>query len=141
MENPSDTRKSSRPYGVVVALQQRTEPRGKEKMPIQVWNVRVERYDTDKGLPSIQVEMRGNEFIGSSKDGDQVEILDNRQEGRLLVTDRVRNMTTDSEVRVGSRRDVDPGAVASIITVVFVVPFFVVSALSSFVFWRPVPQC
>ncbi|MFE7589609.1 hypothetical protein ACFU6K_09415 [Kitasatospora sp. NPDC057512] len=70
----------------------------------EVWQFRVERYDTDGNkLKPVPVEMRGYSFTGSVSDGDEVHVRGRWREG-TLHTQELTNLTTHARVRCKTYR-------------------------------------
>jgi len=71
-----------------------------QRVPITTWRFLVERYDANgnRMMPVPQVEISGSKINGDIHDGDEVEIPERWQPGKLVTTRRVFNRTTQSVV-------------------------------------------
>jgi hypothetical protein len=109
--------------GIVSVLQQRTEIA--QRVSYFVWDFRLERRD-DKGepLPRVAVQMRGRTLKGSIANGDHVEVSGRPTDG-VLVTNRVRNLTTNSIVVAQSVGSGLLSKLFSILVVVIFLAFFI----------------
>jgi hypothetical protein len=89
-----------RVVGVARDVKIRTEPVGRNgRRTEQVLNFRVDRFDEEgRKLPSVAVEMRGRSLRGVLGEGDSVDV--GRAKGGVLQPRRVRNLSTNSVVRV-----------------------------------------
>ncbi len=116
---------SSSSGGVVSSLQQRQEMVGRTYFT--VWNFRLENPDGSRSTP-ISVEMRGRYFHGAIANGDQVDIGHRVRPGKLVKAQRVRNVTTGTDVKaVGKPHRVAKGFFITIFMIVFLAIFLFVA--------------
>jgi tetratricopeptide (TPR) repeat protein len=98
---PNEPRSRDSYVGVVRSLQKSAAPWRGRPAAAQQWDFLLETYDS-AGNPSGQfsVEMRGNEIKGNLIEGQWVEIERGaKQRGGALEPKRIRNLSTNAEVR------------------------------------------
>lgn len=121
--------------GTVSSFQQRTEQLSTSsgvRLNI-VWNFRIERFDDAKrSLPRVAVQMSGVRFLGSITNGDVVEIDAPYVEGRVVVTNQVKNLTAGSMVEAAQMRPLwlTPRFYLAIIAMLAFFTFFFIAVLS-----------
>jgi hypothetical protein len=86
--------------GRVAGFQQRFEVSGRRN--ILVWDFRVERKDSNVEQTPVAVEMRGFAFEGSIVNGDEVEIVGQPIDRKVLHVSAAYNLTSHALVRVSS---------------------------------------
>jgi hypothetical protein len=91
--------------GVVYGKNQRQEPQhnpnpliDKAERALTILEFRLERYQDGRRLTPIPVVMKGETFIGFVHEGDQVQLCEPWQEGQIVQTNRVYNLTHHSWV-------------------------------------------
>ena len=100
--------------------QARVEGRGNSTSTVTVLTFRIE--DPDGGQPA-EVELRGPTLAGSVRDGDWLDLVDQRVKSGRYELDRVINLTTGSEVSVAG---IVPKSVSRIFLTVFILVFVTV---------------
>jgi pSer/pThr/pTyr-binding forkhead associated (FHA) protein len=86
--------------GRVTGYQQRYETYGRRQ--VYVWDFQLDGQGSS-GAPThgtVAIEMRGFGFKGAIKEGDEVEISKSAQPGKVIRVRRVRNLTSNSLVKV-----------------------------------------
>ncbi len=107
--------------GRVEGVTTRVESYGHERSSETVLSFRL----TDAGERPVEVELRGHALSGTVRDGDWVEVADQRRQGRVEVA-TLSNLTTDAQVRaVGSPRSTGVRA----FKVVFLILFLAIVAV------------
>jgi hypothetical protein len=90
---------------------------------ILVWDFRIERKDSSVEQTPVAVEMRGYAFEGSIANGDEVEIVGQPIDRKVLHISAAYNLTSNALVRVSSAPTGFPRVVAAIMTLGFFLLF------------------
>jgi hypothetical protein len=119
----SPGQRDGRLRGRVSGFQQRYESSGRRQ--VYVWDFQLELPGSSGG-EHVAIEMRGFGFKGAVQDGDEVEIAGRGRPGRVNRVRRLKNLTSDSRVKVRGHPSVTR-AVGVLATVIVLIGFAVIA--------------